>query len=173
MKQTGVLILITGCLAITMSCCPEKMKDEAAGQPVFESALYENLNGIMIVDTIMYDVLIKNPNPYDDWTEECLRHLNKDRFVDILFESVYQKKATAYDVLSEDIITPDKLKKLEKNKDFDRDKIGKIQFTESWIYNDSLQSMLKKVISVSLGYEVFDDHGDLIGHKPAFKIYLN
>lgn len=173
MKKTGIFSLIIPCIIIAISCCPERAKDEGSSQPVFKSAGYEKHTGLMIVDTIIYDVMIKNPNPYDTWTDECLKNLNKEQFVNILFESVYKNQATAFDVLSESIITPAELKKLEKKKDFDRDKIGKMQFTESWFYNDSLRTMSKKVISVSMGYEILDDQGNLIGHKPVFKIFLN
>ena len=173
MKKAGDFILIVLCINIALSCCPEKAKEEVKNQPVYSSMVSDNLNGMMVADTIIYDVIIKNPNPYDSWTDECLKHLNKNQFVDILFESVYKENAIAYDVLSGNIITPDELKKFERKKDFNRDKIGKIQFTESWFYDDSLRSMSKKVLSVSLGYEIFDDQGSLIGHKPAFKIYLN
>ncbi len=165
--------MIITCIVFYFSCGPEKVKDEAVYKPAFQSAMHDNLYGITIADTIVYDVIIKNPNPHDNWTDECLKNLNKDQFVDILFESVYKKQATAYDVFSDNIITPDELKKLERKKDFSRNKIGKIQFTESWSYNDSIRSMSKKVISVALGYEIFDDEGSLIGHKPVFKIYLN
>ena len=173
MKKTGVLTLIILCIIIALSCCPEKVKEEVSNQPVDISAVFENLNGILVADTIIYDVIIKNPNPDDKWTDACLKNLNKEQFVNLLFESVYNEQATAYEIFSDKIITPNELRKLEKNKDFDREKIGKIQFTESWFYNDSLRSMSKKIISFSLGYEILDERGNLIGHKPAFKIYLN
>ncbi len=171
MNNTGILTLIMLCI-IAMSCGPEKTKDDDSSQPVFKQALYDNHTGSVIVDTIIYDVLIKNPNPYDTWTDECLKRLNKEAFVNLLFESVYQNQATAFDVFSENVITPEELKKLERKRDFSRDKIGKLQFTESWFYNDSLRTMSKKVISVALGYEVSDDQGNLM-HKPVFKIYMN
>ena len=173
MKNKGVFILSFFGIIYALSCCPEKVKDEVHSLSAIESAMHKNFTGVMIVDTIIYDVIIKNPNPFDSWTDECLEHLNKEQFVDILFESVYEENAIAHDIFSENIITPDELKNLERKKNFSRDNIGKIQFTESWFYNDSLRSMSKKVISISLGYEIFDEQGDLIGHKPAFKIYLN
>lgn len=173
MKKTAIIYVILTCIFITLSCKQDRIKNERIKQPDNKPVVYENLTGLMIVDTIIYDVLIKNPNPYDTWTDECLKHLNKEAFVNLLFESVYKNQATALDVLSEKVITPEELKKLEKKKDFDRNKIGKLQFTESWFYNDTLRTMSKKVISVALGYETYDDQGNLIGHKPVFKIYLN
>jgi len=173
MIKPKAINLIISCVVMASSCCPEKTKDEVTRQPATDFILQENFSGLMIADTIIYDVIIKNPNPEDKWTEECLRNLKKEQFIDILFESVYEKQAIAYDLFTEKIIAPNKLKQLERKKDYDRHKIGKIQFAESWFYNDSLRLMSKKVISVSLGYEIFDETGNLIGYKPAFKIYLN
>jgi hypothetical protein len=172
MIKTGISVPIIFCITIALSCCPEKVKDEVNNQPAFVSDMQEHFSGMTVADTIIYDVIIKNPNPDDSWTDKCLKHLNKKQFIDRLFKSVYNGQATAFDLFSGKIMTPDELKSFERKKEFNRNKIGKIQFTESWYYNDSLQSMSKKVISMSLGYEVFDEKGNLIGHKPVFKIYL-
>lgn len=173
MSKPAVLYLIIFPVMTALSCCPEKTKDDVTGEQSSDFIQPVNPNGLMVADTIIYDVIIKNPNPDDDWTDKCLRNLKKDQFVDILFESVYKKQATAHDLFTDEIISPDKLKNLERKKEFSRSKIGKMQFTESWYYSDSLQRMSKKVISVSLGYEMLDERGNLIGHKPAFKIYFD
>jgi hypothetical protein len=163
--------LIVFTVLMALGCCPEKAKDEVTRQRSSDFILPENTSGIMIADTIVYDVIINNPNPHDTWTEKCLRNLKKEQFVDLLFESVYKNQAIAHDLFTDKIITPEELKDLERRKEFNRNKIGKIQFTESWFYNDSLSLMSKKVISFTLGYEIFDESGNLIGHKPVFKIY--
>lgn len=173
MTKSAVLYLIIFPVVTALSCCPEKTKDDVTGEKLSDFTIPENQVGLMVADTIIYDVIIKNPNQDDDWTEKCLRNLKKEKFIDILFESVYKKQATAHDLFTDEIISPDKLKDLERKKEFSRSKIGKMQFTESWYYSDSLQVMSKKVISVSLGYEILDERGNLIGYKPAFKIYFN
>jgi hypothetical protein len=173
MRKSAVLYLIIFPVMTALSCCPEKTKDDVTGEMSPESIIPENPAGLMVADTIIYDVIIKNPNPDDDWTDKCLRNLKKEQFIDILFESVYKKQATAYDLFTDEIISPDKLKNLERKKEFSRSKIGKMQFTESWYYSDTLQVLSKKVISVSMGYEILDERGNLIGYKPAFKIYFN
>ncbi len=173
MKKSTVLYLIIFPVVTALSCCPEKTKDSVDREQSSDLILPENPIGLMVADTIIYDVIIKNPNPDDDWTDKCLRNLKKEQLVDILFESVYKKQATAHDLFTDEIISPVKLKGLERKKEFSRSKIGKMQFTESWYYSDSLQALSKKVISVSLGYEILDERGSLIGYKPAFKIYFN
>ncbi|MBN2214602.1 MAG: hypothetical protein JW723_10180 [Bacteroidales bacterium] len=173
MLKHGIYYLIIIFVAMAASCHPEKKKHELPRQSLSEFISSQNISGFLIADTIIYDVIIKNPNPYDKWAEKCLSNLKKEAFIDFLFESIYKKQTTAHDLYTDKIITPDELKSLERNKEFNRNKIGKIQFTESWFYSDSLRSMSKKVISVTLGYEILDDKGELIGHKPAFKIYLN
>ena len=127
----------------------------------------------LIADTIIYDVIIKNPDPNDKWAEKCLAHFDKIRFVDQLFNAVYDKNAIAYDFFSGKKITPGGLKRIEKSRDFNREKIGKIQFSESWYYDSLNLVMEKKIISLVLGYELYGDNGKIIGYKPVFKIDLN
>ena len=158
-------------MTIVSACCPNTAKDE--NNSLVVNKLPSTETGYVFADTIIYDVIIKNPNSDDTWTELCLKNLKREQFIDKLFESVYTKKATAYDLNNDEIISPDDLRIMEKKKEIDRDRIGKIQFTESWLYNDSLMIMTKKVLAASLGMEVFDEKGDLIGYKHLFKVRFN
>ncbi len=133
----------------------------------------QTIRGYAVADTITYDVTIKNPYPEDTWTEECLKKLNRGEFIDQLFESVYSGNARAYDLIDNTPLTVKDLRKLEKTPDFSRSKIGKIQFTETWIYDEQNNIMIKKVIAMALGYELFDPDGNLIGYKPVFKVFLD
>ncbi|MBN2350635.1 MAG: hypothetical protein JXJ22_17490 [Bacteroidales bacterium] len=126
----------------------------------------------LIADTIIYDVIIKNNDPDDGWQQECLKNLQYKKLIDNLFTAVYENKATAYDFFENSIIEADSMKKLERQKNFNRDLIGKIQFTEKWFYSKDMNYFQKEIISMVLGYETYDDSGALFGYKPAFKIYL-
>ncbi len=127
----------------------------------------------LIADTIIYDVIIKNPDPDDEWTEKCLAGFDKIRFVDQIFNAVYSKHAIVYDFFSGEKISPGALKRIEKSKDYNREKIGKIQFSETWYYDSLNLIMEKKIISMVLGYELHGDNGEIIGYKPVFRINLN
>ncbi len=161
---TAIIILLSG-------CCRDKDKQEDNFLSI--SALPSTESGYVVADTIIYDVIIKNLNSGDKWTEKCLKNLKKEQFIDKLFESVYNEKAVAYDLNSNNIITSDDLKSMEKKKEINRNRIGKIQFTEAWLFNDSLLIFTKKVLSASLGMEVYDEKGELIGYKHIFKLLFN
>lgn len=160
-------------LLLVSACCHHKKANEKEVTETTSPQLRSSELGTVIADTIIYDVIIKNLNPDDNWTTKCLKDLKRNLLVNKLFESIYDGKAVAYDLLTDKVITPEELRKMEKKKKLDRDRIGKIQFTESWFYNDSLRIMTKKVLSVSLGFELFDGAGELIGYQHAFKVYLN
>ncbi len=127
----------------------------------------------MIADSIVYDVVIKNANPYDTWTTECLSGLDRKTFVDELFRAIYGGKLTAVDFDTEEVLSPEQVKKLEKEIKKVRSRIAKIQFTEDWYFDTLSLSMQKEVRSVVLGYEVYDDQGTVRGYKPVFRVDLN
>lgn len=159
---------------VIFSACSHRLKDnEKEITETTAPQIQSSEQGIVIADTIIYDVIIKNLNPEDSWTTRCLKDLKRSLLVNKLFELVYDGKAVAYDLLTDKVIPPEELRRMEKKKKLDRDRIGKIQFTESWFYNDSLRILTKKVLSVSLGFELFDETGELIGYQHVFKVYLN
>lgn len=131
------------------------------------------LNAAIIADTIIYDVIVKNPVPGDLWTEECLRNLKRDGLVDILFNAIYRQELIPYDLISGRPLSVSEIMELENDPEFSRDNIGKIQFSEEWYFDEENLRMEKRVNSLSLGFEVFDSSGNLRGYKPAFMVKLN
>jgi hypothetical protein len=128
--------------------------------------------GSLVADTIICDVVIHNPNPEDQWTTECLKNLKHRALIDSLFALVYDGKMKAYDFFSKEVIKNKDLKQMESENGFSRDHIGKIQFTERWYFDKKSQQFQKEVLSLVLGYELFNQDGSLRGYKPIFKIYL-
>ncbi|MFP4059942.1 MAG: hypothetical protein ACLFUC_05610 [Bacteroidales bacterium] len=128
---------------------------------------------LIIADTITYDVIVKNPVPEDEWMKKSLEDLERNELIDYLFESVYTGDLIAYDVFSGDELSIREVEEIEKNPDFSRDKIGKIQFTERWFFKPTDLSLKKEVLAMVLGYETYDEDGLVWGYKPVFKIYLN
>ncbi len=167
-----IVYLIMLCLILSYLSCKEERRE---AKQYYEADKYkvDSLVKNLIADTIIYDVIIKNPDPDDKWTEKCLAHFDRKSFIDQLFDAVYNKHAIAYDFFSGEKITPGGLKRIERSRDFDREKIGKIQFSESWYYDSLNLVMEKKIISLVLGYELYGDNGEIIGYKPVFKIDLN
>jgi len=127
----------------------------------------------VLADTISYGVVVKNKDTTDRWKEKWLRSLKLEKFVDQIFSKVYAGEATAYNYFDETPLTIHDIKELEKQEEFQRNRIGKIQFEEIWYYSNDQMKMEKHVYSVMLAYEVYRNDGSFRGYKPAFKIYFD
>ena len=92
--------------------------------------------------------------------------------MDEVFEMAYSGKAKVYDFDTNEILTVKQLKKREKEEGFSRDKIGKIQFIESWYLNPDKVTFTKKVSSLVLGYETYDSQGQFRGYLPVFRMVM-
>lgn len=128
-------------------------------------------NYIVIADTIINDVVVKNPNQ-DEWTDICLRNLDKKMLVDEIFKSVYSGKLIPHEFFNNEVLSINDIKALEDDPDFNRDLIAKVQFEEAWYFDPESQKMIKKVHSIMLAYEIYNSLGEIRGYKPAFKVYL-
>jgi hypothetical protein len=128
---------------------------------------------ISIADSINYGVVVKPRNNADEWQKKWLQSFDRKELVDFIFDAVYSGRLQPYDYFDDKPITVDQVKELEEKKEFDRSKIGKIQFKERWFFDPDQLKMVKEVYSVMLAYEVFRDNGEFRGYKPAFKVYLN
>lgn len=128
--------------------------------------------GIRIANPIIYDAVIKNPDPDDKWGDEELKNFDKKKLVDMIFKAVYDKKITAYNYHTDEPMSIEDIKALENSGDFDRSKIGKIQFIEDWYFDPESMVMTKKVKSIMIAYEVYNQFDELRGYKAAFRIDL-
>jgi hypothetical protein len=128
-------------------------------------------NYSVFADTIVNDVLIQNPDS-SEWTDYCLRNLNKKFLVDEIFNSVYSGKLIPYEFFQDIPLEINDIKSLEKDPEFKRDRMAKVQFEEAWFFDTENQIMVKKVHSIMLAYEVYNLEGEVKGYKPAFKVYF-
>lgn len=128
-------------------------------------------NYIVLADTLVSDVVILNPNN-DEWTEYCLRNLNKKTLVNEIFKAVYEGKLASYEFFNNKPFSIEDIKTLEKDPEFSRDNIAKVQFEEAWYFDSTNLKMVKKVHSIMLAYEIYDLNREVKGYKPAFKVYL-
>ncbi|MBR8534219.1 hypothetical protein KDU71_01490 [Carboxylicivirga sediminis] len=128
--------------------------------------------GLCLADTIIYPVLIKNNDPYDTWTEQCLSRLERAKFVEQIFDAVYKHKAKAYSYNTHEELSISEVKDIEKQPDFSRDKVAKLQFWETWHFDEQQLIMTKKVQAILLAYEYLSEDGELRGYKAAFYIKL-
>jgi hypothetical protein len=154
-------------LLIIAACKPDQTSPVDSKLP-----LAEVTGGELMADTIIYDVIIKNINPEDNWAETSLQYLQHDKLVDSLLNLVYHGEASAYDYFNNTRITPDELKQMEEDNTFSREGIGKIQFTERWFLDNRNSTLHKEVLSLVLGDENYTETGEFRGYKPICKIVL-
>ncbi len=157
------IAFIAMCFFLAFQSCKPKPQNKSSHNT-------DEINGELLADTIIYSVVIKNLDSTDYWTEECLSKLNRNKMVDQLFESVYSHQAKVFDYLSDEPISSSDVKAIEQQADFSRDKVGKLQFWESWYYDETQLKMTKKVHSILVAYEVNNQDGELLGYKAAFYI---
>ncbi len=125
----------------------------------------------LIADPIIYDVIVKNPNPADDWSDYCLKNTDVEALSNIIFNAVYQGKLIPYYYRSDDSILPiDSVKSIEKM--YKIENIGKIQFNEQWYFDENKLEMYKKVVSITIGYELKNHMEEISGYHPGFKVFL-
>ena len=86
-------IMTAVCLMILFTACREHSIETPASEPRSKS---DRPSGIEVADTIIYQVIISNPNPDDTWTTSCLSGLNRKILVDSIFSMVYNGSLIAY-----------------------------------------------------------------------------
>jgi hypothetical protein len=127
-------------------------------------------NSVVLADTIITYTVIKNPDPSDDWQEKCLSRLNRVALANIVFNAIYNGKLTPYDYLTDEPITIEQVKEIEKN--HPRSEIAKMEFSEEWYFNENDLSFSKKVNSIMMGYEGRNTEGE-VKYYPGVKVFLN
>lgn len=126
----------------------------------------------LVADTIIYDVIIKNTNPYDEWVEKSLEKLQRVELVDSIFNMIYKEEVSAYEYFTNEPLNQKDIRNIETEEGFSRRDIGKIQFTERWYFDKKSRNMNKEVLSIVLGHELYTDSGEFRGYKPLFKVLL-
>ncbi len=154
-KPITILVL----LVISIAGCIEKR----------DSSINDDLDELYVwADTIVYEVLIHNPDTLNNWESEKIKHVRQKQIVDQLFEMIYSGKKKPYHYYNNKRLSINEVKELEATDEFDRNKVGKLQFRETWCYDRNSQKLKKEVHSILLAYELYNESGDLRGYKAAF-----
>jgi len=162
MKTNICIILCILCLTF-LSCGQKKGIDEAQHTDTL-SVVGASLTPL--ASTITYDVVIRNPDPSDTWTTECLQHLDLTGFINYIYDGVYAGKIQPVDYHSGELLTVKNVEAMEKK--YPRSQIGKVQFVEEWFYDANVMRIVKRVKSVMLAYELYDLEGKITGYRAGF-----
>ncbi len=119
---------------------------------------------------VIYDTFIVNRDSTDSWESERLSGFNKTALIQFIFDEVFAGRITPTDYFTGEKIPLSELKKMETEGEFSRKNISKIQYDEQWIWDKEKSEMVKRINSMTIAYEVFDNTGKSRGQKPIFKL---
>ena len=139
----------------------------------FDDEPIDKANVIAVADSITYSVIVKNPDPTDEWTEQCLSRVDRQAIAKTIFDAVYAGKMIAFDFVTEAPLSIEEVKEMEKKEGHERKLIGKILFEEEWYLNPEKLIMSKKVNAIMLAYESYNSDGSVRNYKAGIKVYLN
>ena len=176
-----ILILLTGFIAL--NSCDSQNGENKNGEDTtnFVEEEYNNAttfyqtekdaNALLIANPITYGVIVKNPNPHDEWTDSCLQNFDKEAFINIVLQTVYSGRLTPYNYLDDKPVKISEVKEFETN--LKENGLGKVYFTEEWYFDEEKLQMTKIVKSITLGYELRNDLDEIYGYKALFVIHLD
>ena len=150
----GIITLLLLCLLGCEDNRPAKAKVDA--------------NITVWADTIIYDVLISNPDALDEWATTKVKDVRHKKMVDDLFDMIYSGKKKVYDYYTNEEMSIADIKEMEADERFPRNRVGKLQFTETWLYDKNTSELKKQIHSILLAYELYNDSNQLRGYKAAF-----
>lgn len=129
----------------------------------------ELFQGETIAKPIIYEVIIKNPDPENEWKDECLANTDSDKLVKDILNAVLKEKLQAFDYYDNHELSLSEIELIiEENKLSDR--TGTIQFEEDWYWDKNKLKLRKEVRKIMFGYEIYDNLGKLRGYKASFVI---
>lgn len=140
------------------------------GTPVTETMPED---AVLIASDMVTEVIVHPDPDGDPWETEKVEGYRGDEFINGIFSRIYDGTLTVYDYHSGEALDASDVRKIEKEYDDDRSKIGKLSFTEDWYYSPSSNSLLKRTKSVTFGYELYNNAGKVYAYKAAFRADLN
>lgn len=171
-KATTIILLTLFIGACTSE--PKEQQEDLSTPPIKTGSFYKtdlnSNNASVIADTVTYDVVIKNVYPDDEWEVSKLKNIDRAALANIVFNAIYNGKLTAYNYRTEEPMSIEEVKQLEK--EYPRESIGKMQFVEEWYLNEQEMQLGKRVNAIMLAYELRGDDGAVRGYKAGVKVYL-
>jgi hypothetical protein len=127
--------------------------------------------GKTIAKPIIYEVIVKNPNPDDDWLNECLENTNSSFLIKEILNAVNKGDLKAYDYYDNHLLSQKEIKDIIGENEL-KTRTGKIQFEENWYWDKDQLKLRKEVKKLMFGFEIYDATGKLRGYKASFIVDL-
>jgi hypothetical protein len=171
-KSIFDLIIISGMLIFIVSCNSTTRKEpvKSVGTSEIKTSNEIGAGLIVIARDIITEVIVKPDSLGDPWEVEKVKNYDGKQMLTHLFENIYNKKLSVYDIFTGKPLDPSAVKKIENEFGSDLSKVGKLQFLEDWYFNPATDKIIKKIKSVSFAYEFKRESGLPAGYKALFKL---
>lgn len=167
MQRIIYLLLIT---ALIVSC-----KEKNTGQKV-SSAPGTTIvpeGSVMIAHDVVTEIITRPDPEGDPWDVEKVAGYHGDEFVNDIFGRIYDGTLKVFDYHSGEPMSVSDVRKVEKEFNNDRSRIGKLSFTEDWYYYPATSRLEKRATSVTFGYELYNNSGKVYAYRAAFRADLD
>jgi hypothetical protein len=166
-KMLCTLLIISGILIMTFSCKTRNVKEGM----ISNTDSTDIGPGLIVIGKDIITEVILNPDTLGDpWEAEKVKNFNGKLLYPTLFDNIYKHKVIVYDVFTGKPLTPEDVRKVEKEYNADISRIGKLQFLEDWYFNPVTNRVIKKIKSVTFAYSIQRDTGLPPGYKALFKL---
>ena len=175
-KTVYALIILSGALVFSVSCKNTTVKDSTktgTNVPEVITPSETGANLILVGKDIITEVIVKPDILGDPWEVEKVKNYDGKQMLTHLFESIYSKKITVYDILTGQPLDPEDIRKTEKEYGSDISKISKLQFFEDWYFDPATNKIIKKIKSVSFAFTFLRESGLPVAYKPLFKLNID
>ncbi|HOK27156.1 MAG TPA: hypothetical protein P5320_11525 [Bacteroidales bacterium] len=169
MKEKIITLLFAILAVITLNNCRESKKGTEAPSVVTEEISAE-AGLLKIGNDIITEVILKPELSGDPWEAEKIKGFYGEQMFLNLLNKIKHDAIKVYDCITGEEIAPKDAKRILQETGSDISRIGKIQFTEDWYFNPSNNMIIKKVKSISFGYETKRNEGLPPAYVPYFQI---
>lgn len=166
MRTTVTAIILA---LIIASCNSGRKEPKEAAMSTTETSPE---GAVLIAHDIVTEVIIRPDPEGDPWEVEKVSGYKGDIMVNTIFDRIYNGSLIVYDYHSGEVMPADDVKKIEREFNNDRSKIGKLSFTEDWFYFPATNRVEKHAKSVVFGFELYNNNGKVYAYKAAFQATL-
>ncbi|MCI0522676.1 MAG: hypothetical protein L0Y37_03375, partial [Bacteroidales bacterium] len=128
---------------------------------------------VLIARDIVTEVIVRPDPDGDPWEVEKVEGYQGEIMINSIFDRIYNGSLTVYDYHSGEVLSANDIRKAEKEFNDDRSKIGKLSFTEDWLYYPADNRLEKITKSVVFGYELYNNNGRVYAYRALFQAGLD
>lgn len=158
-------------MAALIVSCKEKntgQKNQSVTQVAVTPA-----GAVIIAHDVVTEVITRPDPEGDPWDIEKVIGYHGEEFVNDIFRQIYDGTLKVFDYHSGEPLSASDVKKVEKEFNNDRSRIGKLSFTEDWYYYPATNRLEKRSKSVTFGYELYNNSGKVYAYRAAFRADLD